>query len=220
MTVTLLLASLGGLTLGVYSMIRGVERPDPNRVAAGSFRQATRTKSHHPLPAAFAGGLIGPGALGSVLMHTGVASIMTLTLVALVAGAARMTTATWIVARWMVPAARRELDDPRYVLQGTLARVMRTIPPKDLGAVSYELDDRRICVATRILDGSAIARDADVVIERLEDAIVYVEPWSRVEERLVAEALQHHRTWTAGWREPCPTPSCLWCFSAGCSCCE
>lgn len=184
MTVVFLLAFLGGIALAVYGMIRGVERPDPGRATQDRFgRQLASGRITLSLPA-FAGGLIAFGAVGSVLMRAGAALVVTSTFAALVAGALVVAAATWVVARWVVPAARRKPEDPRYVLQGTLARVTRTIPPNDLGAVSYELDGQRIFAAARSLDGSSIARDADVVIERLEDGTAYVEPWSRVEERL------------------------------------
>jgi hypothetical protein len=179
-----LLAFLGGIALSVYGMIRGVERPDPGQVSQDPFgRKLALGRIRLSLPAC-AGGLIAFGAVGSVLLRSAAASRLSAILGACLAGAIGMAAATWIVARWVVPAARREPDDPRYVLQGTLARVTRTIPPNDLGAVSYELDGRRIFVAARSLDGSAIARDADVVIERLDDGVAHVEPWSRVEERL------------------------------------
>ena len=184
MTVVFLLSFLGGVALAVYGMIRGVERPDPDRVTEDRFgRQLALGRITLSLPAC-AGGLIAFGAVGSVFMRTAAVSRVASTLVAVFAGVIGVAAGAWLVARWVVPAARREPEDPRYLLQGTLARVTRTIPPDDLGAVSYELDGRRILVAARSLDGSAIARDADVVIERLEDGIVFVEPWSRVEERL------------------------------------
>jgi hypothetical protein len=43
---------------------------------------------------------------------------------------------------------------------------------------------RRVVAPARSLDHAPLVQGEDVVIDRLEDGVVYVESWTRVEERL------------------------------------
>ena len=52
------------------------------------------------------------------------------------------------------------------------------------GEVSYETDGARYATVARSFDGSSHDAGEEVVIDRIEDGIVYVEAWALVEQRL------------------------------------
>ena len=70
------------------------------------------------------------------------------------------------------------------MLQGHLARVLGAIGPADAGQISYDVDGARYAARAVSIDGQAVPAGTEVVIERIEDGIAYVEPWSAVERRL------------------------------------
>ena len=100
------------------------------------------------------------------------------------AGIAGAVGALTIVAAWAIPAAKAEVIDARYVLQGSLARVTAVRDDGSAGTVEYTIDGTTQTVPARGLDGARLELGSDVAIERVEDGITYVEPWSRVEARL------------------------------------
>jgi hypothetical protein len=118
--------------------------------------------------------LVAYSALGAAV------SVAIATIVA-VAGAAAML---GVIAGWAVPSALRSPQDERYLLQGHLATVTRVIRGDDPGEIAYEHDGHRHTVDARSLDGKMIAAGVDVVIERVENAIAYVELWSTIERQL------------------------------------
>jgi membrane protein implicated in regulation of membrane protease activity len=168
------LASLTiGLLLGVYFISTGVERDRPGG--------ATRLALALPATAAFATvyGLVGYLLLRYAAMGTAAAVA-----IAVVAAATAAYGAVALVTRWAVPSAAADPVDPRYLLQGTPARVTRAIRASRDGEVSYELDGARYATSARSFDGSALDVGDEVVIDRVEDGIAYVEAWALVERRL------------------------------------
>ncbi|HEU4642322.1 MAG TPA: hypothetical protein VFS44_07685 [Gemmatimonadaceae bacterium] len=162
-----------GLVLGVVSMIAGIDRD----------QRRGRWVKYVNLPiagvAATLFGLVGYplakySALGAIAM-VGIAAA-----VAIAGGIGMMV----LIAGWAVPSAQREVTDERYVLQGHLAHVTRAIGPDGAGEITYEHEGVRHRLAASSLDGKAIAPDVDVVIERVEDGVAYVELWSTIEEQL------------------------------------
>jgi hypothetical protein len=178
-------------------MLHGVERrPEPAAAApgrpsgggdsgggagggGGGERPAARLNL--PLLAGFATAF---GATGYLLhRYSTLAQLPSMGVAALV-GAAGALGAVTLVARWALGGAPLDTDDPRYVLQGHLARVTAPIEGERGGEVSYVVDGVRYVVRARSLDGGAVPLDAEVVIERIEDGVAHVERWAVVEERL------------------------------------
>lgn len=161
-----------GLVLGVVSMIAGIDRD----------RRRGRWVKYVNLPtagvAAALFGLVGyPLAKYSSLSPTAMVAIAA---GAAVAGAAGMVA---LIAGWAVPSAARDVEDERFRLQGHLARVVQPIDA-GAGAITYEEQGRHVTIPARSLDTTAIAKDADVVIERVEDGIAYVERWATIAKQL------------------------------------
>jgi hypothetical protein len=88
------------------------------------------------------------------------------------------------VAAWAIPAAKAEVVDERYVLQGAPARVVSITDNGSSAVIEYQADGAKLTSRATGLDGVLLEAGGDVVIERIEDGIAYVEPWDRVEARL------------------------------------
>ncbi|MGQ0648964.1 MAG: hypothetical protein ACT4P7_15510 [Gemmatimonadaceae bacterium] len=124
------------------------------------------------------------GLTGYLLVRfTPVAGLMS-GLLAAVGATVAVATAVLLVKRWAVPHALRDNPDERYVLQGQLATVTHGIPFNGVGEIVYQIDEQRFTTRAQSIDGAPIDAGADVVIERVENGIVYVEDWTRVERRL------------------------------------
>jgi membrane protein implicated in regulation of membrane protease activity len=106
------------------------------------------------------------------------------TIVALLIGTAAGAFAVRVVRRAAAFVPEHDPDDPRYVLQGHVATVTSPIRPGGDGEISYVVEGTRHTVRARGLDGSVAERGTEVVIERIEDNVAYVEPWVEVEKRL------------------------------------
>ncbi len=79
--------------------------------------------------------------------------------------------------KWWRVTPEHEVEDERYVLQGHLARVTKPIRSDVDGEVAFELGEQHRVLKARSLDDTVLAAGADVVIERIENDIAYVESW-------------------------------------------
>ena len=187
-------ASLLGLILGVVAMLVGVERRprvsrgparteilpfSPESVRAASSEISARF--HLPIVAPFATVF---GAVGYLLTRYSSLGVAVRIMIPVVAGAVAATGVVILVARWAVPSARRDVPDERYLWQGLPATVISPIEAEASGRISIEVDGTRHAVEAVSLHGGPIDRDSDVVIERIEGGIAFVEPWAAVEQRL------------------------------------
>jgi len=92
-----------------------------------------------------------------------------------------------------IPSSDPE-DDPRYRFQGHVARVTQPFEPRGAqapsGRIAFSFDGRRIELQALWSPEGGVDRkgsgrlDDEVVIERIEGDMAYVEPWAVVEERL------------------------------------
>jgi hypothetical protein len=72
------------------------------------------------------------------------------------------------------------MDSADYEMVGVLGRVSSSIRAGGTGEMVYtQMGTRRVCGA-RSDDGSAIAKDAEVVVTRYEKGIAYVRLWSEM----------------------------------------
>ena len=160
-----------GLVLGVFGMLRGIER--------GDLRP--RLVFNLPTVAALAAFFGLSGYL--ITRNTTLAPAVTIVLAAVAAliGASGMFA---LIAGWAVPSARRDVEDERYTLQGCFGRVTRAIRADQDGEIAYQQAGERRVAGARSLDGRAIPADSEVVIERIEEGVAYVELWSKIEKQL------------------------------------
>jgi hypothetical protein len=176
MTVLYLACFIGALLLAVRIMIAGVERP---REASPDGERSFRLSP--PVLVAF--GVIF-GAVGYVLTQRGVGSAALRLALAVVLGGVAALVAARLVRSWWKFVPEHDVDDERYVLQGQLARVTKPIRADVEGEVTFEFGKERRFVRARDLDGGSITADTEVVIERIENDVAYVEAWQEVEKRL------------------------------------
>lgn len=176
MTVVFIASLIVGLLLGVRIMMFGVERP----AASSHHDDGIRVRLAPPAIAAFA---VVFGLLGYVLERVGAAASVA-ALVAVACGVLVAAVALWVVTRSARVVPEFDTVDPRYALQGQLALVVRPISAGEDGEIEIEVDSTRRVVRARTLGDESVGIGADVVIERIEDDVAYVEPWYQVEQRL------------------------------------
>jgi hypothetical protein len=169
-----LAAFIGGLLLAVFAMLQGVE-------------YTRRNRSHAPSPffnvpsiAAFA---VVCGAVGyPVASHTGM-STWAIVLIAVASGAAATAGMVVLLARWALRGARPELHDSEEI-QGHFAYVSMEISPTGLGEITYEYLGKKLRSPARTLGDTSLTIGSEVVIERIENGVAFVEEWAVVEQRL------------------------------------
>ncbi len=164
---------IAGLLLGVTSMIAGIDRE----------QSRGRWVKYLNLPtlgtAAVLFGIVGYPLAKYTSLHPG--ALVAIAAAAAIAGGAAMV---GIIAGWAVPSAARDVPDERYLLQGHLARVTRPIEESQGGEIAFEVEGRRQIATAASLDGTSIAVDAEVVIERVENGVAYVEGWTTIATQL------------------------------------
>lgn len=164
---------MGGIALGVTVTFFGVER-----------RRGREIRRPHPainLPAV-AAAMTAWGAVGYLLTTGGVGLLWTIVIASAAAAAAWIGIGA-LLATW---ALRAPLDDPHEMaeaIQGHVAVVTSGIGEQP-GRITYRLHGETHVVTAVSLDGQPISEGTDVVIERLDGNVAYVEPWSLVERRL------------------------------------
>jgi membrane protein implicated in regulation of membrane protease activity len=176
MTIVYLASFIGGLLLGVRIMIAGVERartehPEGER----SFRLSP------PVVASFA---MVFGVVGYILTRQAVSTPFARLLIAGALGAIVAVVSARLVRAWWKVTPEHETDDERYILQGHVARVTRSIDADVEGEVTFVIGEKKYVLRARGIDDTALAEGSEVVIDRIEDEIAYVESWVEVEKRL------------------------------------
>lgn len=173
MTYVYLASLMLGLLLAVRVMIYGVERPrEDNPTGERSFRVSP------PVIVAFA---IVFGITGYALRKSGDWVPLA---IAAVLGVLAAVTAARLVTRWWTITPEHDVDDERYVLQGHLARVTKTVGAAVDGEVAFDIGAQHRVVRARSIVDAEIAAGTEVVIERIDGDIAYVEAWDEVEKRL------------------------------------
>ena len=177
-----------GLVLAVYVMLHGVERhadggATPPHEATGAHDPSTEPSVlfNGQNAAAFLCALGAAGYLLTRFTSLGAVAVVGLALLIAAAGGAL---SAGVLAGWVLPGARRETVDERYLLQGHPARVTAAIPATGHGEIEYESDGRRYALQARSWDDTPIAAGADVAIEGVVGGVAYVEQWAVVETRL------------------------------------
>jgi len=178
---------LSGLVLGVFAMLYGTER-HVHPVIAPHERQSEHDPAREPSPlfnlATIAAFSFGFGLTAYLLTRYTAVPIEAQVVIAAIAGASAMTLQSVLIARWAIPSARAERVDERYLLQGTIGRITGAIPADGAGEMVYLLDGESYTLPARGMDTSPVGESTDVVIDRVEGGVAYVELWTRVESRL------------------------------------
>jgi hypothetical protein len=164
-----------GLIAAVRVMLYGVERPR----ADGD----TSPRSFSASPALLATFCFVSGIVGYSSMRFGLRPVSTW-IAALAVGLLATYAASRVIASWWTVVPEHDVDDERYVLQGSLGRVVAAIGGDTAGQISLESSGHQQVLPARAVDDQAMAVGTEVVIERIEDGVAYVEDWATVEKRL------------------------------------
>lgn len=165
---------IAGLVLAVYTMLHGVEHLRRNRSRAPS------PFFNFPAIAAFC---VGFGAAGYPISTRTSLPTWGVLLIAIASGGLALSGMITLLAKWALRGVSDTLGAEQEI-QGQLAVVTTEITRGSPGEIAYEQLGSEVRVPARSLDGTAIARGADVVIDRIENGIALVEEWAIVEQRL------------------------------------
>lgn len=172
--VVFLASFIGGLLLAVFAMLHGIEHARRNRSRAPS------AFVNLPAVAAFA---VGFGAAGyPIVTHSRLPSWAIL-LIAIGSGALAITGMITLLARWALRDAG-PLSGHHDEIQGQLAVISREITTGSTGEITYEVLGQQLRIPARALSERPMAVGAEVVIDRIENGMAFVEEWSVVEQRL------------------------------------
>lgn len=186
MQLVYLFAFLTGLVLGVYAMIRGVERigtrgRTPELDSMGRPVGTPRMAFTAPTVGAFATVF---GVTGYLLWRYSPLSVGAQIVVGVAVALLGTLLATAAVAHWATQAAEHDVVDERYLLQGHPAQVVSAIASAQIGEIAYSVGGKRYEVIAQSVDGAPLDVGTEVVIDRVENGVAYVEPWAQVEQRL------------------------------------
>jgi hypothetical protein len=172
-----LVAFIGGLVLAVFAMLHGVE-----------YARRRRNRSHAPSPffnlpavAAFA---VGFGAVGYPLATRTRLPAWGIILIAVGGGALAISGMITLLARWALRGLPAPFSSDDHEIQGTFAVVTVGISAAAPGEISYEFMGKRQLVPARSIGASLIPSGSEVVIDRIEEGVAFVEEWAVVEQRL------------------------------------
>jgi hypothetical protein len=172
-----LVAFIGGLVLAVFAMLHGVE-----------YARRRRNQSRAPSPffnlptvAAFA---VGFGAVGYPLASRTRLPAWGIILIAIGGAGLAITGMITLLARWALRGLPAPFSSEDQEIQGTLAVVTRDITPAREGEISYEHLGSRELAPARSLGATVIPSGSEVVIDRIENGVAFVEEWAVVERRL------------------------------------
>jgi uncharacterized membrane protein YphA (DoxX/SURF4 family) len=172
-----LAAFIGGLVLAVFAMLHGVEH-------ARRKRNRARVPSpffNLPAVAAFA---VGFGAVGYPIASQTRLPAWAIILIAVGGGALAITGMITLLARWALRGLSAPLPSEDQEIQGQIAVVTQDISPVGNGEISYEYLGKSELVPARSLGTTVIASGSEVVIDRIENGVAFVEEWAVVERRL------------------------------------
>jgi hypothetical protein len=164
-----------GLIAGVRVMLYGVERQRPSGDAT--------PRSFSASPALVATFCFVAGIVGYVSVRLGLQPAPAW-VAALGTGAISTFGASRVIAQWWTVVPEHDVDDERYVLQGSLGRVVAAIAAEAPGQVSLASSGHKDILPARSIDDQSMPVGTEVVIERIEDGVAYVEDWAEVEKRL------------------------------------
>lgn len=164
-----------GVILAVRVMLWGVERQRP----AGD----DTPRSFSPAPALVSTFCLVAGIVGYASLRFGLRPAATW-LAALGAATIATFATARIISAWWTVVPEHDVDDERYVLQGSLGRVVAAISAQMPGKISLESSGHKEILPAKAIDDQMMTVGTEVVIERIEDGVAYVEDWAAVEKRL------------------------------------
>ncbi len=172
--IVFLVAFIAGLVLAVLAMLNGMEHTRRNRSRAPS------AFFNLPAVAAFA---VGFGAVGYPLASRTRLPIWGILLIAIATGGLAISGMITLIARWALRGNSASVGAEEEI-QGQFAVVTQDISESAPGQIAYEYFGGEVKIPARGLSTKPLMAGAEVVIDRIEDGVAFVEEWAVVEQRL------------------------------------
>jgi len=166
---------MGGLLLAVFAMLNGVQRARRERGRAPS------AFFNLPAVAAFT---VGFGAVGYPLASRTRLPVWAILLIAIGAGALAISGMITLLAQWAFRGISAASPVDEEEIQGHLAVVTRDISVSLPGEISWHYHGRELRSPAQSIGTKAVPAGAEVVIDRIEAGVAFVEEWATVEQRL------------------------------------
>ena len=173
--VVFLVAFVAGLVLAVLAMLHGVEHTRRNKSRAPS------PFFNLPALAAFA---VAFGAVGYPIASRTTLPLWVTLLIAAASGGLAISAMVTLLARWALRGASAQSAAMEHEIQGHLAVVTVRITSVSRGEIVYQLPEREVRIPAKTLGNKALSPGSEVVIDRIEDGVAYVEDWAVVEQRI------------------------------------
>ena len=175
--VIFLAAFIGGLVLAVFSMLHGVERARRKR------NRSRKPSAFFNLPAlaAFAAGF---GTTGYLVASRTALPVWAVVILALFGGGLVMAGMITLLAQWALRGVTGPTITDSGDIQGQPAVLTREISLASAGEISYDHHGTQVLVAARGLDTRTLPAGTEVVIDRIDNGVAFVEEWAVVEQRL------------------------------------
>lgn len=165
-----LIAFVVGLGIAVYAMLQGVTTSPTSATITRIVRRSTLSVA--PFAVTF-------GAIGYLLTkHSSLSPLIVL------AGSAAGAALTIFVSAPAIARVARRNFYGETEMQGQLAKVVTTVSSSLCGEIGYQRDGATIRQPAFSLGGGIFQPGRDVVVDRVEDGVAYVEDWESVERRL------------------------------------
>lgn len=171
-----------GLSLSVLAVFAGTGHLHLGHMRLGHFHGG-KAGGHGPMAAL--NGFTLPaflcwfGGTGYLMERSGVWSVVSILLFALVSGTAGASLVYALLFKILMPRERVLLREDTE-MAGVVARVSDQIRAGGTGEILFSQMGARKSAAARSEDGSPIARDAEVLVLRYERGIAYVRTWDEV----------------------------------------
>lgn len=173
--IVFLVAFIVGLVLAVLAMLNGMEHTRRNR--------SRRPSAFFNLPAA-AAFAVGFGAVGYPLASRTRLPVWGILLIAVATGGFAISGMITLIARWALRGSSASSGSAEDEIQGQLAVVTQDISESAPGQIAYEYFGGEVKIPARGLGTKPLTVGAEVVIDRIEGGVAFVEEWAVVEQRL------------------------------------
>jgi len=173
--VVFLAAFIAGLVLAVFAMLHGVEHTRRNRSRAPS------PYFNLPALAAFATGF---GVVGYPIASRTSLPGWGILLIGAASGALSVSGMITLLASWALRGASTSPAVDEHEIQGQFALVTKDISRATPGEISYELAGHPTKISAKSLGRQTLPVGTEVVIDRIENGVAFVEEWSVVEQRI------------------------------------
>lgn len=128
------------------------------------------------------------GGTGYLMRQSNVFGAALVLLFSAVSGVAGASLVFWFLVRVLLPRGRT-LEPEDTAIVGVTGRLSGGIRAGGVGELLYSQNGARRSIAVRAENGSAMAKDTEVIVMRFASGVAYVRRWEEFEDGLLQEAV-------------------------------